>query len=803
MLLQFLRFAFAVLFTILFLLTGDWNILRAQERPGVLSPSATMKPADPPVPKRANLSASNRSTNVSLDGKKFLEFKKAITDGNNARKKSDYETAFRAYLNASQLFPNDASSYYGLGNVYFDLSCYHSAIDFYSQAAKLKPNYFDALMQLGFAYSNKEQYDNAEAQFEAASRVNPKSIAPKLARFYVLAKKGKSQEAMDGINKLINERTTTNKDRAAAYLTLGDVYVAQKRWQESIEPFQKATQLNPEPADAFLRLGISQLVTAFLKTPYSIDITMEDKAQLTASARQASETLRTAVEVKHFEHPNGYLVLGMALTYQSNYQDAKSKLNAYLSKVRESEKQLLSLDSNLTQKCDYAFGRLYADGYIQLGAVYESEARDAGARKDELLNEAIKQYKNAVAAQQDHPGSYSSLGNVYIAQGKFREAGEEYEKALLYESTDMKAGTYSVLGTVYAKLRSDTKAIDYLNKAIAIAPTPSNFKSLAMVYQNQENYDEAIRLGIKANELEKTPKATSYYGLALSYFLRAQTNNKDADYEEAIRLLNEAIKINKSFAELYLALGNVYKFYKNGAHLDLALANYNKAKDYDPQNAAIYFHLGDVHSSITHNYDAAIKYLTEAIRLKPDYALAHWTLALAYREKKDDAAAIKQFLEGLKYEKSLNAYVLLSDIYDRQKNYAEAIKTLQEAVRLDPESHSAYLHLARVYTHQQNNDEAIRFYDHAISRLKPDDAGNRDLYRCRIVRLQRHYTEALGCFQKLVYPLSDQAPYEIGATYVVMGNKQAALAQHLQLTQLKSPLAEELMKQINEMKTDR
>ena len=704
MLLQFLRLSFAVLFTILFFPTSDWNILRAQERPGVLSSSATAKPADPPVPKRANLGASNRSTNVSLDGKKFLEFKQAIIDGNNARKKSDYVTAYRAYLHASELFPDDASSYYGLGNVYFDLYCYHSAIDFYSQAAKLKPNYFDALMQLGFAYSNKEQYDNAEAQFEAASRVNPKSIASKLARFYVLAKKGKGQEAIDDINKIINERSTANKDRAVAYITLGDVYVAQKKWQESIEPFQKATQLNPEIAGAFLRLGMSQLVSAFSKTPSSIDITMEDRAQLIASARQASETLRTAVEVKHFEHPAGYLVLGMAFTYQSNYQDAKSKLNAYLSKVEESENQLLKLDSNLRQKCDYAFGRLYADGYIQLGAVYATEARDAGVRKDELLTEAIKQYKNAVAAKQDHAGAYTSLGNAYVAQGRFREAVEEYEKSLLYESADTKAATYSVLGTVYAKLRSDSRAIDYLNKAIALAPTSSDYRSLALVYQNQENYDEAIRLGIKANDLEHTPKATSYYALALTYFLRAQTNNKNADFEEAIRLLNEAIKINKTSANLYLALGSVYKFYQNGAHLDQALANYNKAKDYDPQNAAIYFHLGDVHSSITHNYDAAIKYLTEAIRLKPDYAMAHWTLALAYREKKDEAAAIKQFLEGLKYEKSLNAYLLLSDIYDRQKNYAEAIKTLQEAVRLDPESHSAYLHHARVYTHQQNND---------------------------------------------------------------------------------------------------
>ena len=220
-------------------LTGDRNIARAQLRADILAPSATTKPANPPVPKYASPSAGNRSTNASLDGKrKYLEFKKAIADGNNARNKSDYVTAFSAYLKASKLLqtmPVHITDW----DVYFDLYCYHSAIDFYSQAARLKPNYFDALMQLGYAYSNKEQYDNAEAQFEAALRVNPKSIAAKLARVYVWAKKGKSQEAIDGINKVINERSTADKDRASAYIVLGDVYVAQRNGRNRLNRFRR------------------------------------------------------------------------------------------------------------------------------------------------------------------------------------------------------------------------------------------------------------------------------------------------------------------------------------------------------------------------------------------------------------------------------------------------------------------------------------------------------------------------------------------------------------------------------------
>lgn len=789
-----------VVFTGIFLLAGALNFAPAQEVAGAISYSGPARSSNPVVPKDVARS-NNRSARISAEEKKRQDFKRAIETGNNARNRFDYEAAFISYRDASKLLPNEASPYYGLGNVYFDVFCYGSAVDFYSRAIKLKPNYPDARMQLGYAYFNKEQYDDAEAQFDAVLKVNAKSIPARLSRFYVWAKKGKDQEAIDGINKVINETSAGDKDRASAYIALGNVYVVQKKWQESIEPYQKATQLNPDLAEAFVRLGMSQLVVAFSKEPSTFDLTIEAKERLVASARQAAETLRTAVDVKHYEHPIGYLMLGMALMYQSNYQSAKDKLNVYLSKIEKVENRLQGLDSNLKLKCDYAFGRLYAYGYDQLGQVYEREAQNAGAAKDQLFDKAIEQYKRAIAAKQDHAGGYGSLGNVYLVRRMYREAIEALEKEILYETTDwMKANAYAMLGSSYAQLGSNNKAIDYLNKSIALNPNPSAYWTLTQINKDQKNYDEAVRLGNKAKELERMPKATSYYLLATAYLLRAQNNGKDADYEEAIRLLNEGIKLNKTLAELYVALGNVYKFYKAGAYVDQALDNYNKAKDYDPQNPNIYLQIGDLHASTTRNYDAAIKHLSDAIRLKPDYALAYWSLALAYRAKKDDAEFIKYMLEGLKYQKDVNAYVLLADTYDRQKNYAEAIKVLQEAVRLDPESHSGYLHLARVYSHQEKNDEAINLYQQAISRLKSDDTANKELYQCRIVRLRRNYTDALTCFEKLVYPLPDQAPYEIGVTQVLIGNKQAALTQHQQLTKLESPLADDLLQQINEMK---
>jgi tetratricopeptide (TPR) repeat protein len=783
-------------------MAGGLNFTQAQDVREAISYSGATRSSNPVVPKDV-ARLSNRPAMLSTAEKKRQQFKQAIAAGNNARDRFDYEAAFTSYRKASKLFPNDPSSYYGLGNVYFDVFCYGSAIDFYSRAIKLKPNYPDALMQLGYAYLNKEQYEDAEAQFAAILNVNSKNLPAMLARFYVWAKKGKHEQAIEGINKVINEKSTGVKDLALAYIALGNVYVDQKKWSESIEPYKKATQLNPDLAEAFIRLGMSQLVASFSTETSAFDVTLENKEQLIASARQAADTLRTAVDVKHYEHPTGYLMLGMALMYQSNYRSAEDKINLYFSKVKEVEGRLQDLDSKLTEKCDYAFGRLYADGHVNLGLVYEREAKETVTPNVQLLDKAVEQYKEAIAAKQDYAAGYSSLGNIFFLRSMYREAIEAFEKALTYETTNwMKATTYAVLGTSYAQLGSNHKAIDYLNKSIALNPLPSAYWTLVLVNKNQQNYDEAIRLGHKAKELERIPKATSYYLLATAYFSRGQSNGNDSDYEKAIELLNDGIKLNKNFAVLYLSLGNVYKFYKNGTHVDQALDNLNKAKEYDPENPGIYFQIGDLHLSTTRNYDAAIKYLSEAIRLKPDYAMAYWVLAAAYSEKKDYAESIKYLLEGLKYQKEISAYALLADSYERQKNYADAVKVLHEAIRFDPESHLPYLILARVAMRQKKNEEAIGFYEQAGRRLKPNDTANKELYQCRIVRLRRNYTDALNCFQKLIYPLPDRVPYEIGVTHVHSGNKQAALAQHQQLTQLKSGLADDLLQQINEMTTE-
>ncbi len=733
------------------------------------------------------------------------DIEQTIEEGNQARDKNDYEQALAYYQKVTtELNPKESRAFYGMGNLYSDLSCNDSAIEAYRHALELKKDYLDAYIGLGYVYINKERYDDAEKQFQAARNLKSNNVAAKLGLGLVYAKKGKYQEAIAQVNLVINDKSIEDKDRAAAQLTLGDIYQVQNKWQDAIAPYEKAAILNPDLAEAYLKLGMAQLMSVISKFGSSTlqEVRTQDMERLSASARQAGDNMHTAINEHHYKHPNAHWFLGDALLYQSNYQGAVSEFKSYLAEVKELEKQL----SSIATKCDYGFNRLYADGYWALGFTFlrESMYETDNQRKTELLDEAVKQLNQAIKLKQDYARAYNTLATIYFQQEKYEEAAGYYQKALLYETLESsKANLYSGVGITDFKLGRYNEAIDHLKKSIALDPNePTTYAILSSVYEAQGNLDEAIVQ--QKNSMAHEPEATAhtYYFLASEYFRRARKTGAQEDYAEAISLSKKSIEINSSFSSAYFLLGQIYKFYKDGAMADEALANYNKAAEYEPKNPAIYLHMADLYFAVKHNDEAAVGYIRKAIELKPDYPLAYWELGLVYQHKNNIAEAIKQLLKAIEVDpKYLDAYYDLTAIYKAQKNYLEAIKLLTTATEIAPTDFQPYKELAKIYEAQGKNEDAIHYYEAALSRLSADDVTTKNLYLGRIERLRGHYVEAIGYFQKLSSPFDpDQTYYEVGVVYVASKNKKAALEQYQQLVQLKSPLAEELLTKIKEMR---
>jgi len=140
--------------------------------------------------------------------------------------------------------------------------------------------------------------------------------------------------------------------------------------------------------------------------------------------------------------------------------------------------------------------------HYNLGNIYNQQG---------FFDQAISEYKRALAIRPDFEDTLNNLGVAYMRKGNFDEAIAEYKKALAINPDS--ANAYYNLGTVNAKRGLMNKAISQLKKAITLNPNHAGAHyNLGMAYYQYEgNYklaivhlDKALALGytIKAEILE-------------------------------------------------------------------------------------------------------------------------------------------------------------------------------------------------------------------------------------------------------------------------------------------------------------
>ena len=107
-----------------------------------------------------------------------------------------------------------------------------------------------------------------------------------------------------------------------------------------------------------------------------------------------------------------------------------------------------------------------------------------------------------------------------------------------------------------------------------------------------------------------------------------------------------------------------------------AEAEYNKGVDF-----ALY----------RENWDAAIACYTEAIRIKPDYAMAYINRGVAYAGKGQYDKAITDYTEAIRIDPDdAKACVNRGVVYGNKGQYDKAIADFTEAIRINPDYTDAY-----------------------------------------------------------------------------------------------------------------
>jgi tetratricopeptide (TPR) repeat protein len=188
-------------------------------------------------------------------------------------------------------------------------------------------------------------------------------------------------------------------------------------------------------------------------------------------------------------------------------------------------------------------------------------------------------------------------GMEYATEGKFKEAKEEFEKALRLDSFCVPAeeslqrvediisqkikrrtGIYLFKGVVYRNRGYFFRAIVEIDKAITIDPgyAPA-YNDRGGVYDLKGEYDSAISDYTKALKINARYTG-AYNNRGVSYYNKGQ-------YDRAVLDYTKAIEINPGYALAYTNRGQAYA---SKGQYGYAISDYNKALKLNPKDAAAY-----------------------------------------------------------------------------------------------------------------------------------------------------------------------------------------------------------------------
>lgn len=221
---------------------------------------------------------------------------------------------------------------------------------------------------------------------------------------------------------------------------------------------------------------------------------------------------------------------------------------------------------------------------------------------------------------------------------------------------------------------------------------------------------------------------------------------------------------NPELAEAARQLGEAYLA---GGNLVAALRELKRADSLKPGDPVTLFDIGLVYY-YRERYDQAIEHFEKALAIKPDFAPAMNSLGNAWLEKGEWDKAIAVYQKILEDAFYATPHFPLSNTglaYYQKRDYAQAERYFQEALRIQPDFPNAVGGLAMTYNATGRHAEAALRLERAIKK----------------------------------HPGLPQLHYELGRAYRGMGEPDKAAAAFRRAVELapESPLADEALRQLN------
>lgn len=346
------------------------------------------------------------------------------------------------------------------------------------------------------------------------------------------------------------------------------------------------------------------------------------------------------------------------------------------------------------------------------------------------------------------------LADLFLQQYNYKSAGELYQKLAKEYPTDIQ--NYIALSNVYLvqeKFNDAIKVYDELEKNVGISEEISRQKQL--VYLQQNKVDEAIREGTKLIEAE--PLESDYV------LQQAQLLISNERYQQAVDLLENALKKNQNLGEAHILLAEIYRLQnktdKSYEELKKAFADKNLGTDTKTKMLAMYVQSIQTSKNDAQKLENATELTNQLLQQSTENASLYVIKGTLLRQQDKKLEALKAYETSINYDKSvfevwISLIELSNELNDTQslvkhataateyfpnqavfwyyngfgnfraKNYEAAAEGLEEATNLafndKPLQSQILALLGDVYNELRTFDKSDKAYEASLQ-LNPDN----------------------------------------------------------------------------------
>jgi tetratricopeptide (TPR) repeat protein len=245
------------------------------------------------------------------------------------------------------------------------------------------------------------------------------------------------------------------------------------------------------------------------------------------------------------------------------------------------------------------------------------------------FDEAIEQYRAALAKNAGNSALRFNLALAYYKKGALREAVEQFDALHRADPDNVRLAT--LLGDCAAQLGRDDQVIALLSPVETAHPD-----DLAVAWLLGS---ALIRTGHKRDGMVLVEKAAKQGNSAEAYLLAGQTALKMNQFERARDYGDAALRLNPKLPGVLTLRGTALTYLGDNPG---AIAVLRKAIEADPNDFEAQLSLGAVlHTE--RDLDGAQQHLTRALALNPASNLARYEWARLERTEGQVEAAVKDF----------------------------------------------------------------------------------------------------------------------------------------------------------------